>query len=239
MIVRSNSYSCCVILYHKTILNIYKKEWVLKCLHSIENQTFTKFDVLELNYGDDALFLEDILNTKFNFPNKHIKTSKALKNHVWAMNYLLDIAFKTLDYDFLFNVNLDDFYEHARFQKQICYLNTGYIDVVSCNMDYIEDVNGVDQLVGEGYQPDKLSCFNGSIKKELEADNNVIAHPAVVFTKNFYLTHGPYCDMIPREDLILWKKAARAGARFYIVSETLLHYRIHKNRVCNINKNST
>jgi hypothetical protein len=97
-------------------------------------------------------------------------------------------------------------------------------------MDYINDETGKDALV-PGFQPLLLSGYNTTIKKELEAGHNVIAHPCVAYTKDFWLKHGPYTNTIPREDFLLWKSSLAAGAKLHIVPEILLHYRIHENQI--------
>ena len=92
----------CLLLYHKNAKILFKESWIRKCLESIENQTYQDFDVLELNYGQ----------TGHQLYKGSIFEHKMLKNHVEAMNYLIDIAKES--YDYIFNSNIDDYYSPER-----------------------------------------------------------------------------------------------------------------------------
>src|SRR3990170_1078144 len=99
-----------VIVYHKNVFN-YPKRLTDKCVESIVNQTYKDFCLYEIDYGaqGNRLFENKIANYKsfdIEFPT-----------HADAHNFLLDEVFKN-GHDCAFNVNVDDFYDIKRFEKQ-------------------------------------------------------------------------------------------------------------------------
>ena len=106
------------IIYHKDIFSYIEHEHIFECLRSIDNQTFKDFDIIELNYSkktEENIFLSDI---GF-FKDKKITTFREeCKNHIEAMNFLLNKTFNELEYDVIFNINLDDIYNEKRIELQ-------------------------------------------------------------------------------------------------------------------------
>lgn len=205
-----------VIIYHKNVESIYSKQWIKECIDSIQNQTFQHFDVFELNYGN---------TDKFYFPedNKRLVFRKKLDlpNHIHAMNHLIDSVLK-MDYDIIFNTNLDDTFNSLRFIKQYEKINQGY-DIVSSNFWYTNHT---------GMRFKKMNMTgSGSIEINLKRNHNVIAHPCVCFSKSFFDSGLRYKDFLGYEDLDLWKRACEQGKRFFILEDYLLNYRLHVKQV--------
>lgn len=200
----------CAILYHKNAYSLLKPSWITKCIHSIQNQTFQDFDVLELNYDQ---------TNKQLYPGS-IYEQKILPNHVHAMNHLIHKA-RDMGYDYIFNINLDDYYDLERFEIQLKYLQT--YDMVASNFYIIKDKHG------QEYVLDKKQNNNYNIVKELKNNYNPIPHPSVGWKRSFFdsLT---YYDEIPEEDLRLWQRAIETKT-MYIVPHFLLYYRIHDNQI--------
>jgi hypothetical protein len=218
-----------VVVYHKNASKLYKPHWIQKCLDSIYYQTCQDFDVLELCYGDEDedLTLHYSSAHKLREQGRWWRLHEPMENHVYAMNTLIHHAFSFNHYDVVFNVNLDDFYEIHRFEEQLQFIPE--YDIVSSNLVYIEEKDGQD-IRCQG-QPIVLSDTN--VDERLRIDWNVIAHPCVCMTRNFWDKYGPYdVNAIPREDLNLWKKANQNGAKFKIIDKNLLFYRIHNNQIC-------
>jgi len=213
-----------VILYHKNIEK-YKKHWIDKCVSSIELQTYQNFDVCELCYGDTVVTVADHIERVPEFPNYKFH-SLPLPNHVHAQNSLLDACFKHNDYDYVFNINVDDYYDRRRFECQLTMIEQGY-DLVASNFQHVEEgPNGYD-VVGYTFPASKYS-----VGEELMRDHNVIGHSSVCYSRNFWLTYGPYPDSIPTEDLLLWKLAVSRGAVIGIYPEVLMYYRRHNQQIC-------
>ena len=202
-----------VVIYHKDIDKIYDSRWVDKCLESIKNQTFSDYQIYEINYAADM----DCL----------IKANCyqiELSNYAEAMNFIISKAFED-GCDYVFNVNLDDYYHPTRFEKQLEKLKEGY-DIVSSDFCYIDEDNNITHH--------KNICKHGDIKENLLRNHNVIAHPAVAMSKNFWNSNRYDITKTPQEDLELWKVAIQNGYKFYIIDEELLYYRIHEKQVSNV-----
>lgn len=203
-----------LIVYHKNAETIYPKAWIDQFRASILNQTSQDFDIYEFNYGGSQYRIFE--NSTF-YSRQH-------DNFVEVMNWLLEIIFDIKKYDYAFNSNIDDYYALDRFEKQIPYLKKGY-GIVSSNFALINDA-GIETL---RHQFDKLD-----IQKELDTNHNIIAHPAVAYSKDFWKFNRYVPNEIPAEDLLLWKRGIEYHA-FIVLPECLLFHRIHNNSVCKSN----
>lgn len=230
----------CVIFYHKNIFNIFQKRWVMKCIESILHQTYQDFDILELNYGNSDDNLINIFKTE-HFGIQYIELldkknvlywKEPLDDHSDAMNFLLDKAFLELGYDVVFNTNLDDFYNENRFLKQINEINMNNWDIVSSNFEYIKSDSDEDKhyKIMDVYRNARNM---NDIRKELNKNHNVIAHPCVAYNKSFWRKQPDLCyhKQIPAEDLHLWQRGLKYDLRYCIIPDILLYYRIHGNQI--------
>jgi hypothetical protein len=146
---------------------------------------------------------------------------------VFSQNDLLDRIFLDEDFDAAFNVNVDDYYSHDRFAEQIQRLSDGY-DLISSNFQYVHEENGQDEI-GE---LKKMSEYQKHIEKELSCGHNVLCHPAICYSRKFWLKHRPYgVNDIPCEDQKLWRRAVENGASVYIVNKVLCFYRRHDMQI--------
>lgn len=209
-----------VIFFHRNIKNIYKEKWIKKCVTSILNQSHSNFSIYEINYGGE----EDSVLEEFNFSNMHTFISEEKENHAEAMNRIIDLAFED-GCDYIFNTNLDDFYDQKRFEIQANKLESGF-DLVSSDFCYIEEIDG----------EDKVTFFKnikgfGDIQENLKKGHNIIAHPSVAYSKKFWEQNRYVSEEIPREDMLLWTRAIQNGFKFYICDEVLLNYRLHENQI--------
>jgi hypothetical protein len=212
-----------VIFFHKGIRNIYKERWIKKSVKSILDQTYTDINLYEINYGTDDFSLREY------FPEEGRKWSfvkEEMSNHAEAMNFILDKAFLD-ECNFVFNTNLDDYYDLCRIEKQLEYLKVGY-DIVSSDFCYIQ----------ENAENNDTVTFHKNIRQfgpvslNLEVDHNVIAHPAVAYSRKFWMDGNRYNQgEIPREDLLLWKRSLSNGSKFIIHPDELLFYRLHQNQI--------
>lgn len=202
-----------VIFFHGNLFKIHPEIWSKKCIKSIKDQTFKDFTTYEINFGDDDLQLVE----------GSIFHKKESINFADATNYIVTKAFED-GCDYVFNTNIDDIYRNDRIEKQLVYLKGGY-DVVSSDFCYIDEDDNIFHYMN--------IKKNGDIKTCLNRDLNVIAHPCVAYSKNFWKDPLNRYDItkIGREDLELWKDSINRGYKFYIHDEVLLYYRIHGNKV--------
>jgi glycosyltransferase involved in cell wall biosynthesis len=209
-----------VIFFHKNIRSLYKERWIDKCIETILNQTYKDFSIYEINYGEDDFSLFEGMKLK----NSHTFISEEKSNHAEAMNQIIDLAFED-GCDYVFNTNLDDYYSLERFEKQIRFLKEGY-DIVSSDFCYIEE-NGDLDIVTHYLDIKKA----GDIKTNILNNNNVIAHPCVSYSRNFWENNRYNSEEIPEEDFLLWKRSIQNEFKFHICDEILLNYRLHKNQI--------
>lgn len=257
-----NSKKCAVIFFHKNIQKLYKKRWVDKCVQSILNQEQINFDIFEINYGnEDYSIFENIeLDKKINYSF----FKKDYATHTEATTFLLNKLFYDLNYDFVFNTNLDDYYDTKRFYYQYFDLIKGDSLLNSTLFNYItENSDGKDVNSDSGntfiyskehniltwrMNPEISDCnYNINIpydvvKDELIKQSNCICHPGVCFTKDFWNSVDDFGNKIryrndkPLEDISLWKRSVEAGINIGIVNQNLVHYRIHGSQICSKKK---
>lgn len=201
-----------VILFHANAEKIYKREWIQKCIQSINDQTFEDFNIYEIDYSNKPINKYSI------YPGSYF-WQIPMKNYSYAQNFITDRAFED-GCSHVFVVNIDDYYHPERFEKQLQFKDH---DIVSSNFVYIQDDKETKKMIFSG----------ANIESNFKMNRNVIAHPAVCMNRKFWATNKYNPDMIPQEDFDLWKRAMKAGFSFKIVPEILLFYRIHSNQVGN------
>lgn len=194
-----------LICFHKN-LGRYPNEWIEIYKNSVSGQTYNNFDIFELNYGNgeerifDGSFFESI----------------DLKDHAEAHNHLLKKCF-SLGYDFIFNTNVDDKYPLDRLQIQIDNIDSDFV-IMSGNYTSFSDLTP--QIATTNFQ--KLEISN-----EFKNSHNIIAHPACLYSRKIM----EYNDLlrseeIPADDFSLWKRLLDKGAKFKILPNVLMYYRI-------------
>ena len=207
-----------LLCYHKNISTLYPHEWIEQFRNSIQNQTYKDFDILELCYGSggERIFEE----------SQYIM--KQCETFVHGMNYLIQLAIEK-GYDYVINTNVDDLYSPHRIERQLPYLQEGY-DIVSSNFMLI-------RADGTNYLRQEFDELN--LEVELQKSHNIIAHPSVCYSKNFFTKCEYRPEDIPREDLFLWQRAIKEEMKFKIVPEILLYHRLHGNMVSGTNTDRT
>lgn len=210
-----------IIFFHKNIESIYRKEWIDRCIDSILNQTYDgKISYYEIDYSGKN---KKILN-KSNF------FSIEMSNHAEAMNFIIDQAFND-GCEYVFNTNMDDYYDLDRIKLQMNEFKNGF-DIVSSDFNYIDEN---DNFI---LNMDILNCpqtnnYGGPIPSLLK-NHNTIAHPVVAFNKKFWDSERYIPSEIPAEDLNLWKRAVLKEFKIKIIPKVLLHYRRHGNQITKI-----
>lgn len=207
------------ITFHKNV-RAYPSRWIDDYVNSVYNQTINGqnaveeklIDIWEVNYGNgnERLFPESKFYQK-NFPT-----------HAHAHNFILDEVFKN-GYSYAFNSNCDDCYTEDRIERQLPYCKQGY-DIISANHSIID---GENNILKHDIQFSKMA-----INLEMSKNHNIISHPCVVYSKKFW-TNCPKLnpELIPKDDMDLWKFAIHKGYKMIIVPSTLLYYRVHPNSV--------
>lgn len=197
-----------VIVYHKNVTD-YQQQWISQFTASILNQTYKQFDIYELDYGGVGFYLF----------NKSKKFSQEMANHICAMNFLLDKCFAD-GYDYVLNTNIDDWYHPDRIKKQTLWMTKHY-DIISSNFIFVDK---------EGKQFRRTNFDKRNFAIEARRGHNIIAHPVVAYSRNFWLTCNRYDEnSLGDEDFKLWKQSY-GKYKFVIEPAHLLYYRIHSNQ---------
>lgn len=216
----------CVIIFHKNALSLYRKDWIKECLKSIDSQNFKDFDILELNYGNDQTSIMNIYNV-----NKHRLFWKIpMQSHAQAMNFLLKMAFEKYNYDFVFNVNIDDHYPKDRLKIQLGYHKTHKFEICSSNYKVLDGNTTIhNDFV-------RIPQTNDFIKRYLDRNSNIVCHPSVCFYKTFWKKTPEICyfDEVPHEDINLWRRCISTNVKMIIVPEYLTFYRKHPNQITSL-----
>lgn len=213
---------CGIVFFHKNIDKIYKHKWIDKSISSMLNQTYENFVIYEIDYNGN----NNSIISKYSPSQEHNFFSLELENHGHAMNYIIDRAFSD-GCDYVFNTNMDDYYSRFRIQKQLDAFNVG-ADIVSSNFYHITEINGMDSVV----KPFYVNQYEKNIQVELIVkSHNIIAHPAVAFSKKFWEQNRYSPSEIPLEDLKLWQRAYSSGFKFKILEDFLLYYRLHEKQI--------
>jgi hypothetical protein len=197
-----------IISYHKNINQVYERSWIEGYKRSILWQSKKNIPVFELNYGGS---LERIFEDSY-FESVDMPT------FVHAMNYLIDKVFSG-GYDCVFNSNADDLYHSEWVESTLDYIEAGY-DLVSCNFHLFDNMG-----ITHTHQFSELN-----IEKELGRNHNIICHPGVCYSKEFWSKNRYVPEEIPFEDRELWKRAIK-NSKFIIQSEHLCYHRVHDNSV--------
>lgn len=194
-----------LIVFHKNVER-YPVKWIEKYKESIINQTNRDFDIFELNYGggDERIF-ED---SEF--------ISLELKDHAQAHNYLLKKCF-SMNYDLILNSNVDDKYPLDRVKIQIDNFDSEF-SVISGN--YVSFSEERENIHGTKFH--ELDIF-----KEFYNNHNIIAHPACAYTRKILeYEEKLISEEIASDDFCMWKRLLSKGAKFKILPNVLLYYRI-------------
>lgn len=221
-----------VIVYHKNIFSYVDSQIVFECLESIDNQTFSDFDILELDYSNYDQFQISLMNLGFFKNNKKHFFRQECKNHIDAMNFLLDKAFNEMKYDIIFNINLDDIYDKHRFEFQIRKIVLDKYDLVASNYEIFQnkDGNEVSRSIIISKDFDDIDEEQTYIKYK-NSRKCIIQLSSMCFTKEAWKAIEKI-DIIPTlESLLMCKKLFTNKKKIHICKEKLLRYRIHDKQV--------
>ncbi len=251
MIINKKINNCAVIVFHKNITKIYDKKWINKCIESILAQTNVKFDIFEVNYGNDSYSVfEDFKLQLANMNLGYFFYKINLNNHIEAMIYLLNKTFSSkYKYDYVFNTNLDDYYNPNRFKEQILFLVSNPDCLICSSMwEYIDSNDNLLKIYNSSdikctISPDNKQILYEDIVKRFEKNKNVINHSGVCFTRKLWLSMDENLNLFryrndkPFEDMSLWIRIINSGYKVGIINQNLISYRIHQNQITQ-NKNN-
>lgn len=198
------------------------EEYLPEAIESVLGQTWTDFEFLILNDGSTDKSFEIIKS----YSDSRIRFVENEKNV--GLISTLNKGINLSRGKYIARMDCDDISLPQRLEKQASFLDThpeigvcgSWIQIFSDDMSYIQKY----ALTSEEIRCTMLFYCG-------------LAHPTVIIRKNIILKYQLYydCEYIHAEDYELWQRLFNHTV-FANIPEVLLHYRISKNQISNINR---
>lgn len=207
------------------IMSVYKNDklnFLKESVQSILNQTFSQFHYYIIFDGTVSTEIETYVTS---LTDNRIKLFRLEKNGglAAALNYLLEIVIKNLEFKLIARMDADDVSMPERFEKQRDFLleNSEISCVGSWYREIDEDGNHLSERI--------LPIENEDLRKYY-LKRAPFAHPSVMYRRELIEKAGFYPeDTFLLEDNVLWGNALKHGLKFANLPEFLLNFRIDRN----------
>tara|TARA_Y100000589_G_scaffold332324_1_gene391752 strand:+ start:10930 stop:11739 length:810 start_codon:yes stop_codon:yes gene_type:complete len=201
------------------IIPTYNQSTLLrKCLESIINQTYKKWEAIIINnYSKD-----ETINIIESFKDPRIKYKNFRNNGIIAASRNLGISLSKFPY--ISFLDSDDIWFPNKLEKVISYLE--HKNDIVCHSEIWKWSDGTTKLVN--YGPEISSNYENLLFK-----GNVISTSAVSLKRNLIIefkgfNQSPF--MTGNEDYDLWMRISKeAKYKFKFLNEPLGYYNIHNN----------
>ena len=202
------------------IMSVYNGEkFVRKCIESILNQTFTRFEFIIIDDGSTD-------NTK-NIIKEYEKKDERIiliENETnQGLTKNLNKALSIAKGEYIARMDADDISTKDRLQTEYEYLKKHKeITVVSCIGQYIDENDNLEEVK---YMPESNEEIVAMMHKV-----NPILHPGVMFRKKKIEEIGNYDERYKVvQDYNLWFRCMKEGYKFYNIQKILLYFRRDKS----------
>jgi glycosyltransferase involved in cell wall biosynthesis len=201
------------------ILPVHRVQPFLEeAVRSILDQTHRDFEFLIGANGPDA-DLEPTLARIVGGDRRTTIVRTSLPQHCFTLNTLVERARGR----WIVRMDSDDVSVPTRIARLAERMSDDGPDVIGSWVMLIDDTG---REVGEL----RLPVTDREIRRGLWRGAQFV-HPSVAFRRDFWLRMRGYIGGFLTEDLDLWIRAAREGARFENIPEPLLRYRIHPTQL--------
>jgi glycosyltransferase involved in cell wall biosynthesis len=199
------------------LMSVYneKTEELRLSVESVLAQDFTDFELIIVNDNPERAELHTTLDT-WSQKDARIRVLNNEKNIGLAMS--LNRAAEEAAAPVLARMDADDISEQGRFRKEHASLQTSGCHLVCSVYSIIDEENRLIKSPEPGLN-------ELQIKKVLPCWN-VIHHPTVMMTKESFEAAGMYRDFPCAQDYDLWLRMLDRKARFLMLNEALLRYRV-------------
>ena len=136
-----------------------------------------------------------------------------------SMNYAASLA----SAEVFARMDADDIAVLTRFEKELKIINTGY-DIVFSNYTCIDDNNNPVPFNQVVYTPEGLD-------RVVALNPGIVHHPTTMFTRELFRKVGGYRNFPCAQDNDMWLRMQEVGARFYMITEPLLKYRVSERSI--------
>jgi len=199
------------------VMSVYNAELYLEdAIESILNQTYKDFEFIIINDGSTDSSLE-IIKKYSKKDERIIVVSRDNKGIVYSLNEGIRLA----KGEYIARMDADDISLDFRFEQQLNFIKKNSLDICGGHYLLIDDegrINGLN-VVPISHEMCTLSLLF----------KVPFAHPSVMIRKRFLdensLEYGQSAYKIA-EDLDLWLRMQKCGARFGNVDSVVLKYRI-------------
>jgi glycosyltransferase involved in cell wall biosynthesis len=206
-------------------MSVYKNDklkYVVESVHSILNQTFSKFDYFIIFDGPVSPDIDRYISS---IGDSRIRLFRLEKNGglASALNFLLEKVMSIPDYKLIARMDADDISLPSRFEKQRVFLSANTeISIVGSWYEEIDDS-------GKHLAYRKLPVDHDSLRKRY-ITRTPFAHSSVIYRRELIEKAGFYpTDTILMEDNVLWGRALMEGLRFANIPEILFRFRIDRD----------
>lgn len=195
-------------------------------INSILNQNFHEFEFIIINDNPRNVNMNKTLR-KFSKKDPRIKLI-INKENIGLQNSLnKGLKYSTSKY--IVRMDADDISREDRISKQYEMISNSNYDVVGSSYIRIDE------------QGNFLDTQNYNFKDSNEVINqllfkNILAHPTIIMKKSTLLKAGGYRNIKYAEDYDLWLRLITQKAKFYVLNDHLLKYRVRNSSISNSNR---
>lgn len=195
---------------------VYNAEkYVAEAIESVLSQTYKDFEFIIVD--DSSTDGSWKIIQEYADKDTRIRAFRNKKNGGVVVS--LNNALKKAKGVYIARMDADDICVPTRFEKQVALLKKN--DVVGSNIQFIDE-----QGKKKG-----VRVYSNAIDRVVRVESP-LAHPSVMLKKELFDTHGLYREEFnSAEDYDRWLCFYSRRATFYVIQETLLHYRTHAQQV--------
>lgn len=189
--------------------------YIKQCLDSIEQQTYSEYEVIIVNDGSD----EDISNFLHSYKLANSQTKyTVIDQEKRGISAALNTGIKLCQYDIIARMDADDIMLPDRLEKQIFYIHQKEVDILGAQMILFGDLN---------FTTNHPLIIPKNVMAYLDWFMN---HPTVMYKKQKIIDIGGYnSEYDGCEDLELWCRALSNNLVLHNMSDIVLKHRRHKN----------
>lgn len=198
------------------LMSIYNEteRMIEESVESILNQTFKNFEFIIV--CDNPLRRKEIDDILRRFNDERIKLVFNERNIGLALS--MNKAAEIASTEIFARMDADDIAEPDRFSAQIKIMNQGY-DFVFCNYTCIDEDGNTIPFQQVVYKADVLN-------KIVSTNPGIVHHPTTMFTRELFYKACEYRNFPCAQDNDLWLRMQENGAKFYMIAEPMLKYRV-------------
>ena len=194
---------------------------IVDCLESISQLVIPKSTIFHLCIAIDGELMQRTLEYILSYKNNSKNLCSIYFNSgPMGISSNLNTVLKNLNFkndEFIMRIDADDLVEPLRLKKQLKFLTENLeFDVVASRALRIDEEGKKIGLQGVDF----------GIVQPSRALVNPIIHPSTIIRGQFFAKYGLYDEAFKyAQDWELWARGCRAGAKFFILQDTLLKFR--------------